>query len=210
MTLSIFSLLLFFLSSNLVGLTQTEINEVEKLQKQGIKYTSTGKFDEAIECFQKALKINPNAYGLYDDIGVTYGMKGDMNNAILNFKKSAEMVAYLDPGPIRNLAYAYAHIKDYDNAILYFKKALSASWNNLEFIDQIARMYANKKDYKNAILYWEEFLKIKNVGIIHMNIANTYRQMKDEKNTMKHLKFSCELGFSDACKELKNYSIKQN
>jgi len=81
---------------------------------------------------------------------------------------------------------------------------LCASWNNLEYIDQIARMYANKRDYNNAIVYWKEYLKIKNDGVIHMNIAQTYRQMKDIDNTTRHLKISCELGFSRACEELEN------
>ena len=54
-----------------------------------------------------------------------------------------------------NLGSAYLLVKDYKNAVLYFKNAMKTEPDNMTVVTNLANAYANEKDYANARKVYE-------------------------------------------------------
>ncbi len=90
----------------------------------------TGDTTQAIEYFYASLKLKPDNYRVYNDLGYIYKMRGDIDSAIFNLNKSKSLapaftLAYL------NLADCYIARKDWDRLIAslesYYRVCLSPS-----------------------------------------------------------------------------------
>ena len=60
-------------------------------ERLALYYIKEKNFDSAIELFKKILIINPKSSVHYNALGSVYGYKGDMDNAIENYKKSIKL-----------------------------------------------------------------------------------------------------------------------
>ena len=56
--------------------TQTDKEEAEKYFNEAVEYYYKGNYDKAIECYQKAIAINPDLAGAYNNMGLAYYHKG--------------------------------------------------------------------------------------------------------------------------------------
>ncbi len=56
--------------------------------KLGIIHHDAKNFDKAIQCYEKAIEINPKFAEAYHHLGVDYSDKGDFNNAYESIKKA--------------------------------------------------------------------------------------------------------------------------
>jgi superkiller protein 3 len=63
----------------------------KKLVQKGDKFYDDGTFDKAIECYLKAIKINPHYADAYYNMGVVYGEERDYDQAIECYKKAIEI-----------------------------------------------------------------------------------------------------------------------
>ena len=52
-----------------------------------------GKYDEAIECYKKAIGINPDFAAAHANLGVTYMNKGNLDEALVSLKKALDLDA---------------------------------------------------------------------------------------------------------------------
>jgi len=80
-------------------------------------------FDLAIADFTAALRLDPNNAKTYQERGVAYLSKGDLDKAIADFTQAIR----LDPNDADayyNRGYVYVTKKDYDRAIADFEAAL--------------------------------------------------------------------------------------
>jgi tetratricopeptide (TPR) repeat protein len=112
----LFFSLCFFLSIPLSTTAQNE--DSVKLQKKykayyekGMEYSNSGNFDEAINCFEKALSFKP------DDPDATKMLE-------LNRKRKSEHVNELESQVKKILEYADRQYKDanYEKALLYYER----------------------------------------------------------------------------------------
>ena len=90
--------------------------EPQFYNNRGIDYYHKGEFDNAIEDFDKAIKLNTNYAEAYGNRGIAYGMKGELDNAIEDFNRSIE----INPNraePYSNRGLAYNDKGEFDNAI---------------------------------------------------------------------------------------------
>lgn len=111
---------------------------------QGILYRLTKKLDEALRCYNEALKIAPNDPYLLTSLGALSVTKKEYADAIALFKKSI----HLDPSittSYGNLAYTYAEMGDAKNATTYLDLAIKRGYNNSKALQQkIQKMTAKK------------------------------------------------------------------
>jgi Flp pilus assembly protein TadD len=70
-------------------------------------YEATGKSDQALDSYQKALAIQPTSSTINNAIGNVYLQKGDMKSAGKYFQASLSQNAH-DPIAANNLAWVYA------------------------------------------------------------------------------------------------------
>ncbi len=65
--------------------------ESQLMHKLGILYAKLGLFKEAIKYFEEILKINPKNIDIYNDLGVFYGLTGDLDKAETLLKKALNL-----------------------------------------------------------------------------------------------------------------------
>ncbi len=108
----------------------------------------------AIEEYRELLKVDPDNYIAYSNLGILYEECGDFKNANLNFIKSTELkpdyyYAY------NNIAQCYFKQHDFDLAIEFAEKALK--YNNLckQALSLLATIYYLEKDTENCEKYFQ-------------------------------------------------------
>ena len=128
-------------------------------------------YNQAIDSFKKALKLNPKFSEAYNNLANAYKLTNQIDNAIINYNKSIEknkknLTAYF------NLAVLYKENKKYEESKEIYKKILLVDKNNLiakhdigaiesvlgnfdsarnYFADVISNNSSNYKSFKNYI-----------------------------------------------------------
>lgn len=123
------------------------------LYSKGLAEFNKDRYNEAIKCFNEALKEDPDFAFAWDNLGVTYRKLENYDKAIECYEKSLE----LDPKglmPLQNIAIVYQYKKEYEKAINAYKKLAEIDDKNPEVFYGIGNVYAmNLKDYENGLDY---------------------------------------------------------
>lgn len=165
-------------------------------------YQYKGEYDNAIEFFEKALKISeaklgldhPNTAATYNNLAGVYHAKGEYGWAIGFYEKALKIYEHIlglnhpdTAAAYNNLAVVYRCRGEYNKAIGFFEKALKIYEDtlglhhpNTAFIyNNLALVYHAKGEYDKAIGLYEKTLKIREVksGSDHPNTAFTYNNL---------------------------------
>jgi len=98
---------------------------------KGRYYEVNGQIEEALENYDKTLKINPNYYAAYEKKGwVLTSNKNDYVNGIDNFNNALNRIHGKERSLLlRNLAFAYKDIGFFDKARYYYNEAFTLDSN---------------------------------------------------------------------------------
>ena len=117
----------------------------------GTAYLAKGQPDEAIPKFEECLK-DPSystpekaAYNL----GVAYNQKKDIDNAIVNYERSA-LLKEDDINALFNLGFCYEEKKDFAKALENYKKAIAVDPSFKEALYRMGLIYQERKEYPAA------------------------------------------------------------
>ena len=136
---------------------------------QGLIYKNTGRYDEAIAEFNKAIEIDPeNADNYYNHRGNSYYGKGEYEKAISDYEKSIK----INPMPGKyyyNSGIAYCAMEEYDKAIKHTKKAVKLDPKNSDVYYNLGLYYEKKKNMIFAV-YW--YIRAINQNKLHANAYN--------------------------------------
>jgi serine/threonine protein kinase len=97
--------------------------------RQGDKFYTQRKYDKAIEAYTKAIELNPNDSGVYNNRGIVYHLTSKYQEAIADYTRAAE----LNPhhfSAYNNRGLVYEEIGNVEQAIADFKKALELDPDN--------------------------------------------------------------------------------
>ncbi len=95
-----------------------------------------GKFDQAAEMEKKAIKLNPNSYQAYEDLGAAYSWSGNNHDKAVQAYRNVIQLLESDPAgrrdPVRvaTLAGAYAAVGDASRSLVLARQALALDPNN--------------------------------------------------------------------------------
>ncbi len=172
----------------------------------GDVYRMAGKSDTAIQLYLKAIATckemgkDDQMPDCLQAIGLTYDQQEKYDDAIRYYVQALEMseAAKLPTSNYSfNIAQAYMNSKDFDQAMYYAQKSMTASKKerNLRFQialhKMLADIYVIKNDYKNAFLNQSHYLKLKD-SIESMESQN---KMNAIQNNYKSEKKDKEIGF---------------
>lgn len=90
---------------------------------KGLSYDLKGQWDNAIDEYNKIIKINPRYAEAYYNRGLLYGMKGNEDQAISDFSKAIEMNPR-DAGAYNNRGNAYFYKGQYVKSVSDWTKAI--------------------------------------------------------------------------------------
>jgi len=105
--------------------------EALKLYKSGLEATKREDFKKSIECYQKAVKIDPNFAYAYDNMGICYRRLNEYDKAIDAYEKSLKIDPY-GTMPLQNLGIVYQHKKEYAKAIAAYERLAEIDSKNAE------------------------------------------------------------------------------
>jgi len=181
-------------------------NSAEEYFYSGVEKANSGDYQEAIEEFDKAIKINPKDAKAYYNRGVVKGGLGDYRGAIEDFNKSIE-INPMNTNPYYTRGRAKARLSNYSEAIKDFNEVIDRNPEDLTLIkvciDRGSAKY-NLGDYRGAI---EDFNKAIE---INSKYAKTYYGRGLAKIGLDQKDSGCldlskagELGYSEAYEAIK-------
>jgi len=103
-------------------------------------YTELGKYDAALEVYEKVAKMKPNDAFIYISIGSIYEAKGDFKNALESYNKSMDLFPDYKYNYL-NIANAQVQLKDYKAAIQSYGRFLDIYSQHLEAREALASAY---------------------------------------------------------------------
>ena len=135
-------------------------NENDLHNIQGASNAALGRFDKAIECYEKILKINPNSAIAYFNIAVMYDKLKSPKYAIKNYKNATKIKSdYADAH--NNMGSAYKELNDFDRALNAYQKATLIQPNHAFAYNNMGNIYKDKGDHKKAIDAFEKAILFK-------------------------------------------------
>jgi Tfp pilus assembly protein PilF len=116
----------------------------------GSVYQKMGRFDKAIENYDKAITLDPNDYLAYINRGAIFDKVGQLDKAIENFNK-AVMVNPNDYAVYFNRGLTYDKIGNLDKAIEDFARVIALNANEYRAHNNLGILYSKAGLYERSI-----------------------------------------------------------
>ena len=133
----------------------------------GLTLTGQNKIDEAINCYEKGIKIDPGYAMIYNNLGQIFYNKSSIDKNSKNYIKKAEDLyrksILLDkkiPEPLTNLGTLYNSLNYNEEAIKYYKKAIQINPNFYYAHLNLANVLISIGKLKDAKKYLKESISI--------------------------------------------------
>jgi len=148
--------------------------EASELSNKGISLANLGLHKEAIDCWQQALRLDPNFAKAHNNLGFAYTKQGRLDEAIGEFKEALKLNPN-DAVAHNNLGVAYKDQGRLDEAIGESQEALRLNPNYAEAHNNLGIAYAKQWRHDEAIREFREALRLNpNLVEVHNNLGNAY------------------------------------
>ncbi|MFQ5944474.1 MAG: tetratricopeptide repeat protein [Anaerolineales bacterium] len=120
----------------------------------GTVLESNGFYEDAIQAYDRATRINPNLTFLYLRMGANYRRLRDMDNALKFFSKAANINSQLgiaDPIPYWSIGRTYLQDGQFFIAARNLETAVEISPENPELLGYLGIIYFKARNYENAV-----------------------------------------------------------
>jgi serine/threonine protein kinase/Tfp pilus assembly protein PilF len=125
----------------------------------GFYYEGKNMFDQAIEEYKKALKLDPNYGFAINQIAYTYVQMGDYEKAIEYFMRYTS-VSPGDANPIDSMAELYFRMGRIEEAIAKYKEALEIKPDFYMPSWSIGYIHALKEEYPEATRWFDKYIAL--------------------------------------------------
>ncbi|CAF1506663.1 unnamed protein product, partial [Adineta steineri] len=195
----------------------------------GLTQQLQGDFSKALSLFEQALQIYtiPDKFRatVYNDLGKTHFSVGNYSTALLNYKKSLEILETIIDSDLRPLILCYAYIGETylrlgkaRDAQFYVKKAIAigqkvfpsvhphlAIWYTL-----MGEAYRMTADFTNATQFYEKALKIKEKYLPpdHVELGHTLSELGLLNEKLNN--YSSALSYHEKALQIRNKSLSSN
>ncbi|MBI4650564.1 tetratricopeptide repeat protein [Candidatus Desantisbacteria bacterium] len=141
----------------------------------GVIYRKKGKYDRAIEEYEKALHFDPEYTLAYSNLGFIYYRKSMYDKAMEYYKKAIE----IDPSYVlayNKLGVVYRKKGLYKKALEVYKKAIEISPDYAEIYYNMAVVYRYMKKYSEASEMYKKVIEFRPEYIpAHVNLGLDYK-----------------------------------
>ena len=203
------------------------IDAFQKLLFTWELYYRLGHPDDALRIAERGLAMaeqqgNSNLISSFlNHSGLIYLDKGQPEKALNFYNKALDLGAEESSMILNNIAMVYKSQRDYQNAILWLKKALEVSKSTPKVIEKITILnnlgltYYSDGKYQEAFEYYEQALEInKNLGDLGIksrllsNIGSVYFSQNNYESALD--KFQEALQISEELGDLNGVSVRLN
>src|SRR5436190_22405373 len=114
----------------------------DALNTIGDYYSRSGKYDKAIDYFNKAIAIKDDVAVYYENLGVAYEESGKAQEAEQAYLKACELEKE-SGGPFNTLGYFYFERKEWNKAIMYYTRAFQKDNTNTTYLQNLVRAHGD-------------------------------------------------------------------
>ena len=140
----------------------------------GLLATREGRTDEAIRCFQEALRSNPDHLIAIDNLGNAYRLQKNWDDSRRTFGRGLE-VNPSDPDANYGLAMVFAQADDSAHAYEYLQRALKARPVFPEALNNLGILYLRTQRQDKAVASFEECIRVApGFDQSYLNLAEVY------------------------------------
>ena len=150
----------------------------------GILYNQLGKPQKAINCFEKAIQINPNSANGYYSLGVIFTQLGESQKAINYYEKAIQINpnfanAYYSLGVI------FAQLGESQKAISCYEKAIQINPNHIHANNNLGVIFAQLGESQKAINCFEKAIQINPNHIdAHNNLGTILNELGESQKAI--------------------------
>ena len=142
----------------------------------GLAYYGHNQYNEAIKNLEAVMQAEQPGSELYNEslyhIAIAYDFLGQNDKALEKYQE-ALAVAPDNVTILFNLGRLYQQRKDYDSAIIYFKKVIDKDPTDFGAYLSIGFGYLSKEQFKEAVPYYEKAVELKPDNINAWNSLGT-------------------------------------
>ena len=155
-------------NSNKITDAENEANkQIVKYPKSSILYNilgaiSAGKnnLHEAINCYEKSIKINTNYAQAHNNLGTAFHKLNKIDKAVINYEKAISLKKDFAEA-YNNLGNAFVDLKKSKESLQYFKKALEIKSNYAEAYNGFGAANEKMGNKKDALKNYQKATEIK-------------------------------------------------
>lgn len=181
-----------------MSINNEESNDYKRYYDEGKKHYENKEYDEAIECFTKAIELKQDDALAYWCRGLAYGKKREYDKAITDYSKAIDLKPD-DAALYYNRGIAYKNKKEYHKAIAEYDKAIELRPDYASAYNNRGIVYKNKQENDKAIADYNKAIEIKpDYALAYLNkayllkVGTDYEQAKSCFERAKELYSSIE------------------
>jgi type IV pilus assembly protein PilF len=177
----------------------------------GLVYYYRERYDQAIQQFEKAIRLKPDYAPAINSLGNAYLEKGEWDNAIEAYRQIVEDVFYGTPHfAFSNMALAYYQKGDYRQAEKYFLEALKLNPDFANALGGLGMTYTAMGRYTEAAQKLERAVR-KNPKLpqLHYELARAYRGLGDQQKARDEFQRTIELAGDSPMADAAQRELKQ-
>jgi tetratricopeptide (TPR) repeat protein len=154
---------------------------------RGFEAYKAKKYDKAISAYKQAIKIDPNYANTHYNLGIAYGKKGMLYDAIIEFKKAIS-INPTDADVHYNLGAAYGDKGMIDEEIAAYKKVISLDPTAADAHNNLGLAYSKKGMLNEEIAAYKKAISLDpNYATAHHNLGLAYCIKKMQNVCADHL-----------------------
>jgi len=151
----------------------------------GELYMMSGKYNDALAIYKKAISINPKITEALINAGKIYRYYRSNTDSALYFFKTATVYSTANEDVFNNISWCYNTKMKYDSAIVYGIKALEVNNNYRTAYGELAYAYRQSGRFADAIIQFKKNLSISIVDLAFLYSGYCYVELKDKTGAMQ-------------------------
>jgi Tfp pilus assembly protein PilF len=164
-------------------------NNVRAYNELGAIFRDEGRYAQAMEQFEKALKINKNYAVTYYNIGYIQYKLGTYENALTYFREALrfQLTVQLHMDIYNSIGITYSEMGNDTDAVHAFKKAIEILPGSIIPYNNLGRQYSKMGKFDQAIEIFEKGLRIREEPHLRSNLSIAFDKKKERDKTLKNI-----------------------
>jgi tetratricopeptide (TPR) repeat protein len=168
-------------------------NDGEALRGLAETYAVMGLFDQAESTYKEAIRLQPNLWTLYVDLGWFYYGRSRYADALAEWTKVTDLVPDNSWG-YTNLGAAYLRMRRFPDARRMFAKAIALEPEDAAVVSNLGTAFFLEGNYREASLNYQKALKLgEHSYIIWGNLGESLLRLGNKQEAMDSFRQAAKL-----------------